>query len=155
MVYQPEVEKDHCEKCWHINTAHPTSQDYCIDIACECHKVLASIKEPQKDWEKEFDKKFVEIDESIHGPFEAIRDQGLPVPEIKGFISNLLFNAHQEAIEECVGALEEERNKNLVEVLMTNPATDEEYKIAELCKKILNQALTTAIDKLNKKKTEV
>jgi len=29
-----------CEKCWHKNTAHETSQDYCIDGNCECHKSL-------------------------------------------------------------------------------------------------------------------
>jgi hypothetical protein len=27
-----------CEKCWHINTAHPTSRDYCSDTECDCHK---------------------------------------------------------------------------------------------------------------------
>jgi len=27
----------HCEKRWHINTAHPTSQNYCSDRDCQCH----------------------------------------------------------------------------------------------------------------------
>lgn len=34
-----------CEKCWHKNTAHPTSRDYCIDENCSCHKPINKWKE--------------------------------------------------------------------------------------------------------------
>lgn len=32
-----------CEKCFHVNMAHSTSKDYCIDISCPCH--ASAVKE--------------------------------------------------------------------------------------------------------------
>ena len=33
----PPAHRGCCEKCWHRNIAHATSQDYCINGNCECH----------------------------------------------------------------------------------------------------------------------
>lgn len=36
--FVPKEEKKCCEKCWHINLAHTTSKNYCVDRRCKCHK---------------------------------------------------------------------------------------------------------------------
>lgn len=40
----------HCPKCWHINTAHPTSKNYCDDEYCHCHiKSTNEVETKQKE----------------------------------------------------------------------------------------------------------
>lgn len=41
-LFSQPPEKKCCDKCWHINMAHPTSKNYCEDRECECHHKMVS-----------------------------------------------------------------------------------------------------------------
>ena len=64
--------------------------------------------QPQKDWEKEFDKKFPtkQTNPIMHPEFLGFVDEIYP-EDIKPFISKLLSTNHQATIQEAVGVLEE------------------------------------------------
>ena len=119
-------------------------QKECIKKRCSCHSIpiMADHNEhcfdcinskPQKEesWEKEFDE--LRKDCSYSAP-EMIEDR------YKSFISNLLTSHRQSTIAQCVEVLEGGKRK-------VERGTDELEQ--QYWDRGNNQALTTAIEKLN------
>lgn len=45
----PPYHRGCCTECWHVNTAHSTSLDYCKNEDCECHTPSPEGEEKQGD----------------------------------------------------------------------------------------------------------
>lgn len=97
--------ENHCEKCWHINLAHTTSQDYCADQECECHNKPTTKTMENKNLEEEFDKEFPQL---LYGGID-IEEHGRSNPQnknIKSFIRQLLSQEKQKTKDEIIEKME-------------------------------------------------
>ena len=102
------------------------------------------MKEPQKDWEKEFDERFLS---GHHWKMPEGQGNGKDFANnsIKPFILNLLSTTRKETIEECIGVLEGEK-------IICHEGNWQMSCVKCIEARHHNQALTTAIAKLNKLK---